>query len=199
MSRSDWKYDALVLCHGNVNRSALCAAILREEGLRVASGGFVVQDGKRAAKKTRDEASKYGYDLDEHRSTCIVERPELFAAARYIIIMDGGNEKRLKALPFYGPRIMEATLKLGHFAFEPRDRVADPGFMKRDSDEFHSVIGLVVECSKRLAQYLRLECPECGNALGLEAELDEEVVQCPLCSYTGDVHGFGGWGEKWSS
>jgi len=148
----------LVLCHGNVNRSALCHYILAEyEGLEVKSAGVKpdLRPGK-AAKKMRDAALELGVNLEEHRSQLITT--DLYRWADVIIYMDGGNLKRLQH--FWEDRSW--TLKsdwrcLGEFAVPIRNRIPDPGFIKRGTQEFHDVVSLIHEASHNLAKKLIAE------------------------------------------
>lgn len=143
-------HKILVLCHGNINRSPLCAAVLKKAGLSVKSAGFL-EDGTRAAKKMRDAAAPLGLDLTEHRSTLIT--PELTSWADMIVYMDNGNHKRLKAFEEEFPTECRVPwVCLGFYVRLPR--IPDPGFMARDSKEFSDTVALIVRASEALAQEL---------------------------------------------
>jgi protein-tyrosine-phosphatase len=141
----------LVLCHGNVNRSALCGAILEQELAGVAevrSAGFIA-GGRRAAKKTRDAAMQgYDIDLENHRSTQ-VDAIQI-AWADTIIYMDKGNLGRLERIAgqFGGQR----WHCLGEFAEPAVKRIPDPAFMARGTPEFEATIALIVSASENLAK-----------------------------------------------
>lgn len=139
------------MCHGNINRSPLCAEILRQSGkYEVKSAGFV-NPNRRAAKKMRDAAMELGYNLEEHRSQLLDE--ELYLWADKIIIMDGGNEKRFVQFTVDNPHLeMNCPYKLGHFLESPKDRIPDPAFIKRGTKEFHDVVLMIEEASKKLIE-----------------------------------------------
>lgn len=88
----------LVLCHGSVNRSPFAHALIQRErpvwDVRVA--GLKTHAGRPATPKAKFAASKIGLDLSEHRSVPV--EPEMLYWAERVLYMDGGNEKRLKAL-----------------------------------------------------------------------------------------------------
>jgi protein-tyrosine phosphatase len=127
----------LVVCHGNVNRSPLCAAVLASRGVTVRSAGFV-NPGKRASKKTRDWAAEQGYDLEGHRSQLLT--PELMKWADIVIYMDNGNFRRL-------PKSNKAVC-LGSFL--GLTRIPDPAFMARGSKEFLDTMNLIRAASIEL-------------------------------------------------
>jgi len=133
----------LVLCHGNINRSPSCEAVLKDEGLDVVSAGFKMSQ-KCASKKMRDTMAVYGYDLLEHKPQLVTQ--ELVDWADQVVIMDGGNRKRFYAL------FPHDTDKLYCLAdVVAKTRIPDPAFMRKDSKEFHDVVGLIVGASLVLA------------------------------------------------
>lgn len=140
----------LVLCHGNINRSPLCEAVLLSHGLRVSSAGFV-NPGRRASKKMRTAAEELGLSLEHHRSQLLTR--ELHEWADLIVYMDGGNLRRLEAfeqsLPWARDRVC-----LGEYAPSPIARIPDPAFIKRDTPEFAAVVQLIHSCSETLAKKL---------------------------------------------
>ena len=145
--------NVLVVCHGNINRSALCAAILKRHAGRdisVRSAGFT-KDGQRAAKKMRIAAAREGYNLEEHRSTLITQ--ELIKWSDLIVYMDGGNYKRLKEM-LNGDMPKTTVACLGQWSLPHRDRIADPNFLKADSPEFNAIVSQIIEASRNLAEEL---------------------------------------------
>lgn len=135
----------LVLCLGNVNRSPLCAAVLRAEGVKhVSSAGFL-PGGKKASKKTRDWAEAHGYDLSAHRSTEVTEK--MAATADVVVVMDKGNVKRFREVfPAHAAKVRW----LGGDA-----RIPDPAWLPKDSEAFEAALQLNVKCSKELARYFK--------------------------------------------
>lgn len=140
----------LVLCHGNINRSPLCHAVLALHGIPVRSAGFV-NPGRRASKKMRDAAAALGIDLSEHRSQVIT--PEMYEWAELVVYMDGGNRDRLQEFAFPLPLARESVC-LARFAETPTARIPDPAFIKRDTPEFTAVVQLIKSCSETLAKKL---------------------------------------------
>lgn len=141
-------HRVLVVCHGNINRSAACAAVLRAVGIEVRSAGFV-NPGHRASKKMRDVMAAVGYDLEEHRSTLLTQ--ELVDWADVVVFMDRGNRKRLE------PFDLEAVELhcLGSFAEPKVERIPDPAFMARGSEEFAATVALIMKASSNLAKEYR--------------------------------------------
>lgn len=143
----------LVLCHGNINRSALAEAVLRKHGPADAtfvSAGFVNPD-RRAAKKMRDAAESRGYSLENHRSQ-LVDR-DMLLNADLVIYMDGGNYRRLKTM-FNGELITVRVACLGQWAKPMVHRIPDPAFMAKGSEEFSNTVDLIVGAARNLAQEL---------------------------------------------
>jgi protein-tyrosine-phosphatase len=139
----------LVLCHGNKNRSPACEAVLKAEGINAVSAGFKLSSGV-AAKKTRDFMTMHGYSLDKHKTMRVTD--DLVRWAHVIIIMDGGNEKRLKD-EFGEDLHYKKVLNLG--AFVGLERIPDPGFMPKDGEKFKQTMRLVITASRKLARYLK--------------------------------------------
>lgn len=152
-------YRVLVLCHGNINRSALAHVVLVQEleklgseDIEVSSAGFV-NPGRRAAKKMRDAAEVREYSLEEHRSTLVTEG--MVVEADLVIIMDNGNLTRLDELmKDSGEGLAEKIGWLGSYAKPPVEKIVDPAYMKRDSVEFNDVANLIVRATRNLAKEL---------------------------------------------
>lgn len=120
----------LVICHGNICRSPVAAAILARElpTFEVRQGGFV-NPGKLSPPKIRMWAKNAGYDLMKHRSRLTTVSDTRWADV--ILYMDKGNLKRLETL---APNAMIKAKCLGSFA--GKDRCPDPNFFPRDSIQF---------------------------------------------------------------
>lgn len=151
----------LVVCHGNINRSPLCAAVLRQErpDLTVREAALKGWDNpgfrpERAAKKMRQEAMRaYGIDLEPHRSRSITVADMEWADR--VIYMDGGNLRRLHRIKDAWHGLDPALwLSLGSFDEPPRERIPDPNFLKAGSPEFIEVVDLVMRCSLLCAKKL---------------------------------------------
>jgi len=147
----------LVLCHANVNRSPLCAALLAKVGgIRVKVTQAALNPNhksQRAAKKIRDAGMEMGLNLEDHRSqqvTC-----EMVEDADLVIYMDGGNLKRLQKLMEHRTLYYPSKSRcLGEFADPPVSRIPDPGFQRRGSDEFHNTVTLILQASLNLVKMI---------------------------------------------
>lgn len=158
--------NVLVLCHGNICRSPLCAIVLAQgEDLSVISAGLkVIDKPQRAAKKIRDAAMLLGLNLDNHRSQGLT--PQILLWANVVIYMDGGNLTRLRefrSMCFQRYHIVgpHDTYCLGKFADPPVTRIPDPAFMRRDSRDFSETFRLIVGASRNLRDVIA-----CGGARG---------------------------------
>jgi len=139
----------LVLCHGNVNRSALCAAVLQQHShLEVKQAGVKpdLRPGV-AAKKMRDAAAGYDIDLSEHRSQYIT--PDLYTWANVIIDMDAGNRKRLEAFRDRHDLPKRKMVNLGEWCDPITHRVADPAFLKRGDPKMDEIVRQIIDASMR--------------------------------------------------
>jgi protein-tyrosine-phosphatase len=149
--------NVLVLCHGNINRSALSGEILKTmKGLNVVSAGFK-NPGRRAAAKMRIAAKHFAIDLTNHRSQVVTK--EQIEAANIVIYMDGGNLKRLREitpLPLPG----QQWFCLGEFAVPPRKKIDDPHFIAKDNPKFVEIVEIIFHASMRLGKALIANIPE---------------------------------------
>lgn len=114
--------DPLILCFGNINRSAFAAALAREQGRAGArSGGFYPEPGRPSPPATVAGAERYGVDLAGHRSSC-VNRAELAGAAA-IFVFDLENVARVAA---WAPAALARVHVVGSLDDDPRVLIADP-------------------------------------------------------------------------
>ena len=131
-TRKPW--SVLVVCHGNVNRSPLAAAVLR--GLlgerRVTSRCLRDKDGYVATKKVREHAAAHGLDLSGHRAVRVsqddVDRADL------VVYMDRANYAKLSNYPGAAGK----AVCLGRYLTtdaKPKgwseERVPDPAYVPR--------------------------------------------------------------------
>jgi len=87
----------LVVCHGNIYRSPLVAARLREllgPGRVITSAGFHPKGDRPSPQAHIDMSGRFGVDLSQHRSRVVSEAD--FAAADLIVFMDRRNWVSLK-------------------------------------------------------------------------------------------------------
>lgn len=149
--------NVLVLCHGNINRSALSGEILKTmKGLNVVSAGFK-NPGRRAAAKMRIASKLYAIDLDAHRSQVVTK--EMIEAANIVIYMDGGNFARLREL-VPAPLPGQQWFCLGEFAVPPRKKIDDPHFIAKGNPKFLEIVDVIFHASMRLGKALIANIPE---------------------------------------
>lgn len=130
----------LVVCHGNICRSPLAAALLREAGFKVRQGGFRAE-GRRSPPKIRRAAEALGLSLEDHRSRKITDEDADWADR--IIYMDPGNHLRLLGR---FPSHAKKTEALGVYA--QRVRIPDPNFFKEKTADFRECMSLIAEACK---------------------------------------------------
>jgi protein-tyrosine-phosphatase len=164
----------LVVCHGNINRSPVCgyllAQMLPEAEVRQAAMKHVARPEK-ATKKARDYAAgtalfyataeqrglseawrKISGKLSNHRSRqCTAED---LTWADYIIYMDGGNLKRIQALAADLPKSGKQVCLASHLT-PPKNRIADPAFMRAGSEEVGQTFMEIFMATQALAKTLR--------------------------------------------
>lgn len=141
--------NVLVVCLGNINRSPLCAAVLKRNApnCTIKSAGFR-RAGAKATLKMREQALALGYDLELHRSSHVT--PAMLHYADYVVYMDGSNLQHLKDEGLDTKK----GICLGEYCEPPTQRIKDPNYMKRGSVEFKAVAEQIVEASQRLAARL---------------------------------------------
>jgi protein-tyrosine phosphatase len=81
----------LVVCHGNIIRSAFAASLIgralgSESGLAISSAGLEATPGREADPTAVDVARRFGIDLTTHAATRLT--PALVAAADAIFVME---------------------------------------------------------------------------------------------------------------
>lgn len=112
----------LILCYGNINRSAFAAALARARGRAEArSAGFHPAEGRPAPSRTVACAATYGVDLSDHRSRRVT-RGDL-AAAQAIFVFDLQNLARVAAAD---PAALARTHLLGVLDDDPDVLITDP-------------------------------------------------------------------------
>lgn len=119
-----WRADdvPLILCHGNINRSAFAAALagaLGRAGAR--SAGFYPREGRTSPQVTIAAAARYGVDLTTHRSRRV--RPAELRSADAIFVFDLQNVAQVAALDAVA---LARTHLLGALDANPDVLIADP-------------------------------------------------------------------------
>jgi protein-tyrosine phosphatase len=141
----------LVICHGNVNRSPACAAVLAgDPRLKVTSAGLREKNvGMPAAKKMREAMAHYGFDLSGHRAQLVTQ--EMVDEADVVMYMDSGNlEKLVARFPMSGAKLR----CLAEWA-PGWKKIPDPAWLAAKSDEFSDVVQLIVSASRRYLEDLK--------------------------------------------
>ena len=113
----------LVLCHGNICRSPLAAALLakRFPNVSIASAGFYPASGRPSPDFVLAAAEQLGVDLATHSSRCV--DANMVDEAQLVLIMDVRNYSLLrKAFPY----ALQKTIFLGMLLPNPRLEVKDP-------------------------------------------------------------------------
>lgn len=118
--------NVLVLCYGNICRSPVAAALLRQalpEGVVVESAGFHAHVGRASPANILAAAAEVdpALDLDAHRSARVTA--EQVQRADLVLLMDADNWRRF-AREFPGA-VGRAAL-LGHFDEREPGEIADP-------------------------------------------------------------------------
>jgi protein-tyrosine-phosphatase/predicted ATP-grasp superfamily ATP-dependent carboligase len=123
----------LLVCHGNIIRSAMAEALLRREvsgqpdlrNLSIESAGLTREPEARADRRARMIACEFGVSLESHYPTRI--RQEQIDKSDVILIMDALNEAYL-ALEF--PKAKSKIVYFGNLRFTSKPRkdceIADP-------------------------------------------------------------------------
>jgi protein-tyrosine-phosphatase len=149
--------DVLFVCHGNIMRSAMAAALFREELRRSAivdvtihSAGLAATAGLSADSRARLIADGFGISLESHRATPVSR--ELVAGADIVLVMDWRNEAEMLAR---FPELSHKILMLGALApnsFDDWPSIRDP-FTRSDAEAelcFHRIQAAVVALASQV-------------------------------------------------
>jgi protein-tyrosine-phosphatase/predicted ATP-grasp superfamily ATP-dependent carboligase len=111
------------LCHGNICRSPLAAALAenKQSGVAIDSAGFHEQTGRSCPQKILRIGTAFGIDLSSHRSVRITR--DQLANADLVIAMDLENLNRLRQ---EFPEMANRTTLLGLFGRPETLAIADP-------------------------------------------------------------------------
>ena len=112
----------LILCYGNINRSAFAAGLARSPGRAgTRSAGFYPEGGRPSPEATIECAGRYGIDLTDHRSHHVTRRD--LADAPAIFVFDLENLARVAKL---APLALVRTHFIGALDDDSRLLIADP-------------------------------------------------------------------------
>lgn len=144
----------LILCHGNLCRSPIGAALLRSElakrasadALKVFSAGTDAIEGREAARATIEFMRSKGFDLSGHQTTALTEG--MARSASLIIVMNPAQREQVRQMiPDRAERIFLAR----DFNAEQGDRsVVDP--YPGDVELFEEVFGQLSEMAENIAE-----------------------------------------------
>lgn len=135
----------LVICYGNINRSPLCAALLRQyPNLEIRSAGLRKNPVGRAALQARKFAERLGLSLDDHKPRFLLWEDLLWADV--VIVMDNANLKRLQLL--FPAFLLDKPKKLYCL------NVPDPGRLLKGDPRFEERMILLVKNTKKLGKEL---------------------------------------------
>jgi protein-tyrosine-phosphatase len=140
----------LVICHGNIYRSAFVGAYLKtnlDSSVEVRSAGFHPVEGRPAPERHVAMSEKVGVSLRDHRS-CIVKREDIDWADA-IVLMDRKNWVQLRGVDAPADKL----IWLG--ALDPQGpiEVLDPYSMDEAAAE--KVVARLRRCSELLADAVR--------------------------------------------
>jgi protein-tyrosine-phosphatase len=146
---ADWRGDSvLIVCHGNIYRSAFVAEFLKQRfgaKLEILSAGFHPKAGRSSPERHVEMCARWGVDLRQHRSS-VVDQAQLQRAS-LIVLMDRKNWVALQRCGVDSRRLAW----LG--AFAPGDvEVADPYGL--DEPEAAKIVERLHACSEALAEEL---------------------------------------------
>jgi len=142
----------LVICHGNICRSPVAAALLRRalapSGIAVESAGLIGFN-RPAPPDARAAAERHGIGLDEHRSRLVTA--DIARSADLIVVMDPSQERTI--VERFGRRPVD-ILMLGDFDPLPVDTrtIRDP--VNDDRPVFEQVYERIARCVRELVLVL---------------------------------------------
>jgi protein-tyrosine phosphatase len=139
----------LVVCYGNIYRSAFVGALLRDQlgpTTDVRSTGFHSVGGRSSPERHIVACKRYGVSLEDHRSNVITA--EDLKRADLIVIMDRHNWAALKRMGVDEQRLVW----LGSFA-PGRVEIADP--YTRSDDEAAQLVARMYAATKRLIELIK--------------------------------------------
>ena len=139
--------EVLFVCAGNIIRSALAEAMLRDllpkdSSIRVRSAGVLATQGLPANSRAASAARQFGFSLESHRSTPLTEA--LARDCDLIVVMDYLNQSVLA-------HRFPAALPKTHLLAE-----AFPGgeALPEISDPFSGTLSDVIECAVRIQRHV---------------------------------------------
>ena len=140
----------LVVCHGNICRSPVAAALLRQAlgpaGIRVESAGFIGPN-RPAPPAAVATAARHGVDLSDHRSRLLTA--DLVRSAELIVVMDAAQRREVCDRFGRSPR---DVLLLGDLDPQPiaTRTIRDP--VEQPLQVFEETYARIERCMRELAR-----------------------------------------------
>lgn len=144
--------SVLVVCHGNICRSPLAAALLDRAlagtGTQIRSAGFIGFN-RLVPREAVDAAARRGIDLSDHRSSPLT--PDLVRSADLIVVMEPGQQRQV--LERFG-RSARDVIVLGDLDPAPLQArtIRDP--VNQPSEVFEQSYTRIERCVQELARIL---------------------------------------------
>jgi protein-tyrosine-phosphatase len=138
------KTKVLVVCHGNINRSPVAAAVLAEAGVPFRSRGLKPGGSNKPAGRIQKVAAAMGYDLSTHRATAVTQ--EDLDWADVILYMDSGNYDRLRAANVPPAKLL--CLAACDSSYAKSATIRDPAFWRNGDPRIEQVVAQIIRCTK---------------------------------------------------
>ena len=139
--------NLLVICQGNVCRSAFAEGLLIRRGLTVRSAGLAARDGKPADAAAVRAAHRVGIDLTQHTTSKL--RDSQVEWADLILCMEGWQAKSVAA---QWPSVRHKIRLVGDFLSGPPFGIADP--WDQSDEVFAATFERLAAGTERIAQLL---------------------------------------------
>jgi len=142
----------VVVCHGNICRSPVAAALLDQAlagtGTHVRSAGFIGPN-RPSPREAVDAAARRGIDLSNHRSSLLT--PDLVESADLLVVMEPAQQRQV--LERFG-RSARDVIVLGDLDPAPilARTIRDP--VNQPSDVFEESYTRIERCVQELARIL---------------------------------------------
>jgi protein-tyrosine phosphatase len=170
-------HSVLFLCFGNIMRSAVAGAMLKQAlaqqgiaGIAVSSAGIHAAEGREAHPWAVEAAKDFGIRLEDHQAKLLTA--DMFGAADVVFVMDFQNKAELLAkFPTAADKIcMLSAYATGHLR---NHEIADPYYA--DLKQTHSCFSLIHSCIINFVSSLSTSMPAAAprpasNVLAAEAD-----------------------------
>jgi protein-tyrosine-phosphatase/predicted ATP-grasp superfamily ATP-dependent carboligase len=144
--------SVLFVCHGNINRSAVAEALLRDlcrdANVEIASAGLLQREGNTPGPVSVEVAGELGVDLTAHRSSPLTaDRLRRFDL---VLVMEAAHYDSVRRLD---PEALHKTFLLSSFAETGvGSDIEDPD--GKSAERFREVYQQVIQSTQELARWL---------------------------------------------